>query len=281
MIVVFASVYLLVGLAIALLAFFPHLRLSVLRRSRVGLRALATRRRSGMERLASDAGRLCGQSRRSLGLAGRWLGRHRTLAAMAFLLASGPAMLALALRPHYALAGYEESVTTRDPVVASLLSGEHLVPPPPLPPALFVSRELELLRPALGNADRNWDLVDKEFRQRLLVVFQVMRGQGYEMALLEGYRSPERQDYLASLGRQVTNASAYQSYHQYGLAADCGFMLNGRLVIDERDPWTMRGYRLFGEAAESVGLSWGGRWKMMDFGHVELRRAPNLVRHAS
>jgi peptidoglycan L-alanyl-D-glutamate endopeptidase CwlK len=23
--------------------------------------------------------------------------------------------------------------------------------------------------------------------------------------------------------------------------------------------------------AESAGMTWGGRWKMMDFGHVELR----------
>jgi peptidoglycan L-alanyl-D-glutamate endopeptidase CwlK len=28
---------------------------------------------------------------------------------------------------------------------------------------------------------------------------------------------------------------------------------------------------LYGEVAESVGLTWGGRWKMMDFGHTELR----------
>jgi peptidoglycan L-alanyl-D-glutamate endopeptidase CwlK len=35
----------------------------------------------------------------------------------------------------------------------------------------------------------------------------------------------------------------------------------------------MEGYRLYGEYAESVGLVWGGRWKMMDFGHVELRKS--------
>jgi peptidoglycan L-alanyl-D-glutamate endopeptidase CwlK len=40
----------------------------------------------------------------------------------------------------------------------------------------------------------------------------------------------------------------------------------------------MEGYRLFGEYAESVGLVWGGRWKMMDFGHVELRKSGALGR---
>ncbi len=33
----------------------------------------------------------------------------------------------------------------------------------------------------------------------------------------------------------------------------------------------MRGYRLYGDVAESLGLSWGGRWTMMDLGHTELR----------
>jgi peptidoglycan L-alanyl-D-glutamate endopeptidase CwlK len=56
------------------------------------------------------------------------------------------------------------------------------------------------------------------------------------------------------------------------LAADCAFLRDGKLVISEKDPWAMRGYELFGEVAEAAGLTWGGRWKMMDFGHTELRR---------
>ena len=91
------------------------------------------------------------------------------------------------------------------------------------------------------------------------------------MALLEGYRSPSRQDELAKAGSHVTNARAFQSWHQYGLAADCAFWRDGKLVISEKDPWAMRGYQLYGEVAESLGLTWGGRWKMMDFGHTELR----------
>ena len=92
-----------------------------------------------------------------------------------------------------------------------------------------------------------------------------------EMALLEGYRSPERQERLAAAGSHVSNARAFQSFHQYGLAADCAFIRDGRLVISERDPWAMRGYQLYGQVAESLGMVWGGRWAMMDFGHTELR----------
>ena len=51
------------------------------------------------------------------------------------------------------------------------------------------------------------------------------------------------------------------------------FLRDGKLVISEKDPWAMRGYELYGQVAESVGLTWGGRWKMMDFGHTELRTA--------
>jgi peptidoglycan L-alanyl-D-glutamate endopeptidase CwlK len=91
---------------------------------------------------------------------------------------------------------------------------------------------------------------------------------GYDMALLEGYRSPERQNLLAAAGPSVTNAKAFQSYHQFGLAADCAFFRDGKLFISERDPWILRGYRLYGEVAESVGLSWGGRWARKDFGHA-------------
>jgi peptidoglycan L-alanyl-D-glutamate endopeptidase CwlK len=76
----------------------------------------------------------------------------------------------------------------------------------------------------------------------------------------------------------VTSAAAFQSYHQFGLAADCAFYLGGKLVIDEKDPWAMRGYELYGETAEALGLTWGGRWRMMDFGHVELRRSGVLRR---
>src|SRR4051812_12890526 len=124
----------------------------------------------------------------------------------------------------------------------------------------------------LVSASRNWTLMDQEYTQRLLLVFKIMKEQhGYDMAILEGYRSPERQNMLAGLGSSVTNAAAFQSWHQYGLAADCAFLRDGKLVISEKDPWAMRGYELYGQVAESVGLTWGGRWKMMDFGHTELR----------
>ena len=130
-----------------------------------------------------------------------------------------------------------------------------------------------MIRPQLATADRRWNGLDAEFQQRLLLVYKIMREEhGYDMVLLEGYRSPERQTMLAAMGSNVTNAGAWQSYHQYGLAADSAFMRNGKLVITERDPWAMKGYELYGQVSIRIGLTWGGHWKNMDFGHVEWRR---------
>lgn len=200
------------------------------------------------------------------------LRRNRVSCAIGLPVILVPSLLALLMRNPDMLPGYEPVETVVDPQVAALLKGEQLVPPAALPPLAFNTREVELVRPMLVDASRNWGLLHPDFNQRLLLAFKIMKERhGYEMALLEGYRSPARQDMLARMGTQVTNARAFQSWHQYGLAADCAFWRDGKLVISEKDPWAMRGYQLYGEVAESLGLTWGGRWAMMDFGHTELR----------
>jgi peptidoglycan LD-endopeptidase CwlK len=272
-----ALAYFLLAVAVGVALLFPRASLSALeycRRSLFGVMERLVGRFTQVHRDAVDLGAQGGHH------ALYWLGlarQHRLLLLVAGVAVITPVVLALSLHRYVGIGGYEESIKTTDPVILSLLQGEQLVPPAPLPPDVFVTHEVELVRPALGSASRNWVLLDADFRQRLLVVYQIMRQHGYEMALLEGYRSPERQDYLASLGTHVTSAAAFQSYHQFGLAGDSAFYLNGRIIIDERDPWAMQGYKLYGEAAESVGLTWGGRWKMMDFGHVELRRPGTLA----
>lgn len=195
------------------------------------------------------------------------------LSATALLIVVLPPILALAIRGP-AVYSFQEKAYTPDPQISVLLQGEQLTPPPPLPPEVFATREVELVRPDIATANRNWTRLDPDFTQRLLLVMKLMRERyGYEMTLVEGYRSPERQAQLAAKdGAQVTNAGAYMSYHQYGLAGDCAFMRDGKLVISERNPWAMRGYELYGRVAKSAGLTWGGNWKLHDYGHVELRR---------
>ncbi|NRF69447.1 M15 family metallopeptidase [Aquincola sp. S2] len=190
---------------------------------------------------------------------------------------------ALLLRTAHRFDGYDHTAARAvDERIAALLQGEQLVAPPPLPPELFTAGELAVARPLLGSASRQWELLDADFRQRLLLVFKQLKEQhGYDAVLLEGYRSPERQAALAALGPAVTQAAPFESYHQHGLAADVAFLRDGRIVISEADPWAKRGYEHYGALAESLGLQWGGRWRsLLDYGHVELRR-PGVQRQAA
>lgn len=202
-----------------------------------------------------------------------WQLHKRYLAATALVLLL-PVILATIFRSHIQLEGYSDYEDEKDPVIVALLEGEQLIPPAPLPPEVFTTPEIQAERPMIKSASRDWLLLEPNFRQLLLRAYKIMEQQhGYTMVLIEGYRTPERQTKLAALGPHVTRAGAFQSYHQHGRAADSAFMRNGKVIISEKDPWAMQGYQQFGEVAESVGLTWGGRWKMMDFGHVELRRS--------
>jgi peptidoglycan LD-endopeptidase CwlK len=213
-----------------------------------------------------------------------WLLRNRRLLlASAALLLAAP-LLPLALRGFLELDGFDHRTSREvNAQVQALLAGEQLVPPPPVPPEWFTTREVEQARPMIRGASRQWELLDAEFRQRLLVTFRLMQEKhGIEMVLLEGYRSPERQAQLAGFGAQVTRAAPFESWHQYGLAADCAFIRDGRIVISERDPWAARHYALYGQVAASVGLTWGGGWRSIkDYGHVELPRAGVLKQRAA
>jgi peptidoglycan L-alanyl-D-glutamate endopeptidase CwlK len=205
----------------------------------------------------------------------QWIAQHRNWAITGVAMIAGLPLLALSLKGWLDLGGYDHRQTHAiNEQIQQLLQGEQLVPPPPLPPEMFATQEVEMIRPMIKTASREWSLFDDTFRQRLLVVFKIMQEQhGYEMVLLEGYRSPERQSRLAAMGSHVTKAGAYMSYHQFGLAADCAFVRQGKVVISERDPWAMKGYELYGQVAQSAGLTWGGGWRSIkDYGHVELRR---------
>ncbi|GAB3054912.1 M15 family metallopeptidase [Acinetobacter apis] len=181
-----------------------------------------------------------------------------------------------------------------DPQIYTLLNGEVLIPPPEenkelihaaIVEAIQIERkyradhglneqrfELEALYPDSNPIDRKWNRMNSRYKQRLLMVFKIMKERyNYDLVLLEGYRSPERQNGL-SRDSNTTHAKAFQSYHQFGLAADVAFKKGNKIIISERDPWAWKGYQLYGEVAESVGLTWGGRWKtIQDYGHTEYR----------
>ena len=234
---------------------------------------------TGQTQLARMTGAIAGGSARSA----EALRRNRRIWLVSTLVLGLALLLPLALQHWQELDGFDHTASHEmNEQVLALLHGEQLVPPAPLPPEMFSTPEVEAARPLIRQASRQWELLDEEFRQRLLVVFKIMQEtHGYEMVLLEGYRSPERQARLAALGSRVTQAGPYESYHQFGLAADCAFKRSGRVVISEADPWAAQGYEHLGSVARSVGLTWGGSWRSIkDLGHVELSR-PGVLQRAN
>ncbi len=94
------------------------------------------------------------------------------------------------------------------------LNLEKLLPPPALPPSMFINTEI----PYLETANRDWSRLNPDFAQIVYHLFARMSKRGYPLALLEGYRSAERQEMLAAKGPTVTLARGNQSKHQFGLA---------------------------------------------------------------
>jgi peptidoglycan L-alanyl-D-glutamate endopeptidase CwlK len=272
-------VYFAIAVLIAAIALLPPVRLTI-------FGGIATLHARFMQRASNNALKAKAQLSHSAKMSQativdmqNLLARRRLLILTTAGILATPPLVAIALRGKQ-LFQFDDVTRSPDEKIAQLLNGEQLVPPPPLPPEAFATQEVEQIRPALKDASRDWNLLDADFRTRLLLVYKIMREQyGYEMALLEGYRSPERQNRLAQMGGNVTNAAAFQSYHQYGLATDNAFLRDGKIVISEKDPWAMRGYQLYGQVAEQVGLTWGGRWKMMDLGHVEYHKPGFVLGH--
>lgn len=101
---------------------------------------------------------------------------------------------------------------------------------------------------------------------------------GHPVIVTDGVRTLEQQRALYAQGRSapgkvVTNADGVtkQSNHQpkadgFGHAIDCAFLVDGQPSWDDSHPW-----RLYGEAAKSQGLIWGGEWtSIVDRPHIEL-----------
>ncbi|WP_041657119.1 M15 family metallopeptidase [Azoarcus sp. KH32C] len=269
MVFIWLSIYFLaISAAVALISLPAH-------RTRIvgWARSLATRLSAAASPARPEYGREVQSTRPSFAGNVAFLQKNPLLLAAALALVAAPAaVVSFARGP--TIFTFDDAAQSQDRHIDALLRGEHLVPPPALPPEAFTTREVEVIRPDITGANRSWEQLSPEFTWRLLTVFKVMREQyGYEMTLIEGYRSPERQAVLALQGSQVTRAGANMSYHQYGLAADSAFVRDGRVVISERDPWVMHGYELYGALAETYGLTWGGRWSFRDLGHVELPRS--------
>ena len=120
--------------------------------------------------------------------------------------------------------------------------------------------------------ERIWKGVHPDLRQKIEAIQEVMEAEGFDLRPVEGYRSAERQAALLASASGVTNAGAWSSCHNYGLALDAAVYVGGKPSWDLSDPHVIAGYERFGELAEILGLNWGGRWTSpKDYPHVEMR----------
>lgn len=115
-------------------------------------------------------------------------------------------------------------------------------------------------------------------RELWFLLQEAMSKAGHPIRIIEGYRSPERQDYLYSVGRTlpgkvVTNARAWQSWHQTRRSFDVCF--ESLEPFADTHPWS-----LLGQAGETLGLEWGGRWKRPDRPHFQLTEGLTLAEAA-
>lgn len=120
--------------------------------------------------------------------------------------------------------------------------------------------------------DGNWialssvhPLVEKKANE----ILRLAQVEGFTLKVTQGYRSFQTQDALFAKRPKVTNARGGQSMHNYGLAVDLAFVVNGKISWDEKL------YKNIGRWAAAVGLEWGGNWKFTDLPHVQLKGLPS------
>lgn len=99
-------------------------------------------------------------------------------------------------------------------------------------------------------------------------IIDMARGEGYNVTTVQGLRTFKEQDALFRKRPRVTKARGGQSYHNYGVAVDLAFIVDGKLSWDERL------YKNIGRWASRAGLEWGGNWKFVDKPHVQLAMLP-------
>ncbi|WP_297455976.1 M15 family metallopeptidase [Persephonella sp.] len=123
-------------------------------------------------------------------------------------------------------------------------------------------------------------------QQKAKQFLEIAKQNGLDVLIYCTYRSPEEQEILYMQGRleqfgitleelnerrlklglwklsekeakrKVTNARAWQSFHQYGFAFDCVPLAGGKPDWNNKET-----YQILGEIAKQAELEWAGNWK--------------------
>ena len=106
---------------------------------------------------------------------------------------------------------------------------------------------------------------------------------GYVFFAICGYRTPEEQSKLFAQGRStagkiVTNAKAFQSFHNFGLAVDFCHDQNHNKEDGLQPDWDMQAYKVLQEEAHKLGLTSGLDFKSFPEGpHIQYNTSKNLT----
>lgn len=87
---------------------------------------------------------------------------------------------------------------------------------------------------------------------------------GIRLICVDFDRSPEEQEQLVKAGRSTT----LHSKHLHWLAIDLVVLDDDGKLVWDADDWR---YNALGSYWEGLGGVWGGRWKMKDGVHFEVR----------
>lgn len=118
----------------------------------------------------------------------------------------------------------------------------------------------------------NWKTkVHPELVKRVERLIANLAQLGHDVRVHQSLRTDDEQNALYAKGRtkpgkKVTNAKAWQSNHNYGLAVDLVPFINGQFTWQP-----IHIFQLIGREAKKLGLEWGGDWKAVDMPHVQLK----------
>jgi peptidoglycan L-alanyl-D-glutamate endopeptidase CwlK len=125
--------------------------------------------------------------------------------------------------------------------------------------------------------------VQPNFRAFMAAAQALAASKGLEYRAIDGTRDWDKQARLYAQGRTapgkiVTNAPPGNSFHNFGLAIDCGVFRGGK-YLDEIEPKTAdKFHREAGRLAKDHNLRWGGDFRTIyDAPHYEFNTPLTLT----
>lgn len=118
-----------------------------------------------------------------------------------------------------------------------------------------------------SSCQRDISSLKPELQAKFTELKEVAHGEGIDFKLICGYRTQKEQDRLYAQGRTKVGKKVTwtrRSRHTQRIAFDIA------IVKGDRISWRSEDYFSIGRLGKSLGLTWGGDWKVRDYGHFQL-----------